>query len=428
MRFNFYPILLAGLALLVSVQASIAQDQPHHARGAQAHAEVNWKTVSSPVARNQSNTLEFSNGTGDDFDRYLFRQDVAGGRSRFTVDITSGYCSSMQFTSQGLLANADELINTDALPATANIALRVFDVDHNSTYDDNGDGIPDPEVDHVYVNGRQVLLGGAPWELTSGNNTWSIPSINIPIDYLKFPQGEGQSAENLIEIDIDVKNVGWAIECSDIRISFQEPTCSATPIVLVNGFFGNKSTWDTFSGWLSRDGIAHEAVAVSGTGSMATNANYLHSQIERILRETGAKQVHIVAHSKGGLDTREYLRRYGHLNRVDKVVQLGTPNHGSVLAYGGAGIEMLVRFGLYYYGGILRLNPTVPAVYDLTPLHMNAYNYVAIGNGYRARNAFDKTKGNDIYSLVGTEEWSLTSWAFEGANDGVVPVANSTLP
>lgn len=91
------------------------------------------------------------------------------------------------------------------------------------------------------------------------------------------------------------------------------------------------------------------------------------SQSERLaehidaLREGGIQSVNIVAHSMGGLVSREYIRR--HPGKVKTLVMLGTPNHGSEMA---TEVKWLLlwaerRFGL----GLLTDIP--PAGQDLIP-------------------------------------------------------------
>jgi pimeloyl-ACP methyl ester carboxylesterase len=64
---------------------------------------------------------------------------------------------------------------------------------------------------------------------------------------------------------------------------------------------------------------------------VASNAQELKTAIDRITAATGHKEIDIVSHSMGGLDTRAYLDQNAQ-EKVGKLVMIGTPNHGSVLA------------------------------------------------------------------------------------------------
>ena len=69
-----------------------------------------------------------------------------------------------------------------------------------------------------------------------------------------------------------------------------------------------------------------------GVGKIQTNAEQLKAQIEEILRIENAEKVNIVAHSKGGLDTRYMLAELGMQHKVASVTFLCTPHKGSQIA------------------------------------------------------------------------------------------------
>ena len=57
-------------------------------------------------------------------------------------------------------------------------------------------------------------------------------------------------------------------------------------------------------------------------------SNRLEIVVNNVLKYTGKNKVIIVAHSMGGLVARDYIKNHGGLNKVDKLVTIGTPNHG----------------------------------------------------------------------------------------------------
>jgi pimeloyl-ACP methyl ester carboxylesterase len=65
-------------------------------------------------------------------------------------------------------------------------------------------------------------------------------------------------------------------------------------------------------------------------------ADALARRIDDICTATGADKLVILAHSMGGLAARAYLRRHG-ARRVAKLITLGTPHHGTVMARLAAG-------------------------------------------------------------------------------------------
>ena len=50
--------------------------------------------------------------------------------------------------------------------------------------------------------------------------------------------------------------------------------------------------------------------------------------VDIVLHHTGKKKVIIIAHSMGGLVARAYIENYGGESKVDKLITIGTPNHG----------------------------------------------------------------------------------------------------
>jgi hypothetical protein len=177
--FHKYRGLLAICLLLLAIP-SFSQDVPRD----ESTSRISRTNESEPQASDE----RFLNGSGDDFDQYLFRRNRENGKLSFHVDITRFYTSLMKFDSEGFLTNAPELIRLGLIPKDVRLTMRVYDVDHNSQYDGNFDGIADPEVDHIYVNGKRIDdSNGFAWTLSSGNDTWSTPSRMIPVEYIKFP-------------------------------------------------------------------------------------------------------------------------------------------------------------------------------------------------------------------------------------------------
>jgi pimeloyl-ACP methyl ester carboxylesterase len=111
------------------------------------------------------------------------------------------------------------------------------------------------------------------------------------------------------------------------------------PVVLVPGIYCNAGLW----GWMRRRlaalGVAHTwAVTLepplAGIDELAAR---LAEAIGRICAETGAARVVVVGHSMGGLAARACLRDPEARARIAKIVTVGTPHHGSMLALWGIG-------------------------------------------------------------------------------------------
>ena len=147
------------------------------------------------------------------------------------------------------------------------------------------------------------------------------------------------------------------------------------PLVLVHGFNADASTWDAYPALVS--GVRADwpvyavgdgkAPGVMNTGSLTKptlipntivdNAQIMAAYIAGMRAELDAENIDIVAHSMGGLISREYIetamgRDSDGDNVVTRLVMLGTPNHGSRCA------ELLSLAGMY------ELRPEVVAEYN----------------------------------------------------------------
>ena len=112
------------------------------------------------------------------------------------------------------------------------------------------------------------------------------------------------------------------------------PASVGTPVLLVHGVLCNAGVWVRLARHLRNHGVAGLYSLSYGPplASIETFAEQLSRKIDRIVAATGAPRVMIVAHSMGGLVTRAYLRKHGR-RRVARVVTIGAPHHGSVLAW-----------------------------------------------------------------------------------------------
>jgi pimeloyl-ACP methyl ester carboxylesterase len=106
------------------------------------------------------------------------------------------------------------------------------------------------------------------------------------------------------------------------------------PVVLVHGYNEGPDVWSTWEGLLRTDGIPFCTLSFSQfseqfdqCGSASDHSKELGSLIKFVENKAGTNQVNIVAHSKGGLDSRVYLEDT-RIKDVDKLIMIGTPNAG----------------------------------------------------------------------------------------------------
>jgi triacylglycerol lipase len=109
------------------------------------------------------------------------------------------------------------------------------------------------------------------------------------------------------------------------------------PVVLVHGialrdpgFLFN--TWGKIPHVLRENGVEVYFGETDALGTIETNAGLLKVTIDKILEETGKEKVNIIAHSKGGLDSRYFIWKYDYGDKVASLTTISTPHHGSVIA------------------------------------------------------------------------------------------------
>jgi triacylglycerol esterase/lipase EstA (alpha/beta hydrolase family) len=110
------------------------------------------------------------------------------------------------------------------------------------------------------------------------------------------------------------------------------------PVVLVHGYYANRGYFRPLVRALEARGIGPIFVpsATSVLAPIEVFADELHERIEAIAAGTGQPRMVVVGHSMGGLVARAYLARHGGA-RLARLVTLGSPHHGSVLAHLGLG-------------------------------------------------------------------------------------------
>lgn len=105
------------------------------------------------------------------------------------------------------------------------------------------------------------------------------------------------------------------------------------PILLVHGmgFRDNKyiGYWGRIPKALTGLGCRVYFGNQDSNADIETNGLHLAQRIREILDETGAEKVHIIAHSKGGLDSRYAISSLGMGSKVASLTTVATPHHGS---------------------------------------------------------------------------------------------------
>lgn len=237
----------------------------------------------------------------------------------------------------GTLKHAAALVAAGLLSEKANLIMPAFDVDSEAT--------PPPpflpEQDRVLFNGEEIGF------LSGTNNTWKLNSFQIDIAKVKFAArgaigNRPAAAKNTVAIEIDVGNFPTQVWCTSIDWGAGDFK-AMSPILLVHGnnsdggFFQRQG----FTQALESRNLLFDNSINMATSPIAANGATLDGLIPNLVASFGVDSVHLVAHSKGGLDSREYLASFQPRHDDDfKVLSystLSTPHDGSV------GADLLIQ-------------------------------------------------------------------------------------
>jgi len=171
----------------------------------------------------------------------------------------------------------------------------------------------------------------------------------------------------------------------------------------INVFFGNTDSWGTYE----------------------SNAQMLKATIETVLLATSSEKVNIIAHSKGGLDSRYLIWKYNFGDKVASLTTISTPHHGAEIAdliykqekfHSDTNKMALAIFGELYGD----TNPDMYNVnYQLTTEKMKEFNEMVIKDD-RVYYQSMYTTMNNLFDdpLFRYSHWYIKK--INGANDGIV--------
>lgn len=330
-------------------------------------------------------------------DEYRYNTD---GPIQFALDVTRVVGRT---DANGHLKDVDWLIAAGIVPPKVTLAIRAYDVD--TTY--NGTDV-EPERNKIYVNGQYV------GDLTGRNDYWKQSFVQVDVRNIRFavPQcnegGREQKPVNIsectsapipghneIRVDVDVDNSQkvWGIGVESAALMFE----AARPILLVHGRGGSKegddpcsvadagkgcTYWDAndqffyfgFRGRLNSAGfLTLHTENFLGQSAPHDHAKIIGRVIQQMKQRYGVDRINIVAHSKGGLDSRAYVSDFtlNPDNDVETLITLATPHHGSYMASVSKYISSLVDSAEFEYNAAMQslrehrvrdeFNPTYPA-------------------------------------------------------------------
>lgn len=149
---------------------------------------------------------------------------------------------------------------------------------------------------------------------------WYIPVINIIIFYQFYKTGKREFRFETARLDLEKERA-------------ENSVCHTKyPILMVHGIFFRD--WQYFNYW----GRVPKALMANGAEiyygnqqsakSVAESAEELKNRILEVIEESGAEKVNIIAHSKGGLDSRYAISRLGMDKYVASLTTINTPHKG----------------------------------------------------------------------------------------------------
>jgi triacylglycerol lipase len=108
------------------------------------------------------------------------------------------------------------------------------------------------------------------------------------------------------------------------------------PIILVHGIALRETklirAFGKIEHTLKEAGYDVYTASTDGFGTIESNAEQLKEIILGVIGTTGAKKVNIIAHSKGGLDSKHMIRELDMADKVASLTTLCTPHQGSAIA------------------------------------------------------------------------------------------------
>ena len=205
------------------------------------------------------------------------------------------------------------------------------------------------------------------------------------------------------------------------------------PLVLVHGIFFRDWQWVNYWGRIPRALQTCGATLYYGgqqsAAPVAHSAQELKDRILEVLDQTGAEKVNLIAHSKGGLDSRYAISCLGLAPYVASLTTINTPHRGCIFAeYLLKKIPAAARQKIAdtYNAALKRLGDEAPdflaAVTDLTASACEARNAAtpdAPGVFYQSVMSYCRKAQHGKFPLNMT--YPIVKH-FDGLNDGLVAV------
>lgn len=219
-------------------------------------------------------------------------------------------------------------------------------------------------------------------------------------------------------------------------ITQSDDTCMTKyPLVLIHGvgFRDLKyfNYWGRIPNELTRLGATVYYGHQQAWGTIDSNANEIKKKIEDILEKTGCEKVNIIAHSKGGLDSRYAISCLGLEDCVASLTTISTPHRGVKMADQLLKIipnwlfNSICAFVNSFFGGIGDTNPDfATVVHSFTQKESKEFNERVQNSSkvyYQSYTSVIKNIFSDYILLIPYIYIRL----IDGKNDGLVTVESA---
>jgi len=122
--------------------------------------------------------------------------------------------------------------------------------------------------------------------------------------------------------------LGWLIPAEK-----PVPRAGGPQVLLLHGLFHSRSCWWLVKWRLRRSGYRNlHSINLPAWRDAQVLTELIAKKVDHLRHAYGAERVVLIGHSMGGLLGRNYLQLRGGAHKVERLIQLGSPNGGSKLA------------------------------------------------------------------------------------------------
>jgi triacylglycerol lipase len=206
------------------------------------------------------------------------------------------------------------------------------------------------------------------------------------------------------------------------------------PLVLIHGVGFKDFKYINYWGRIPKELIKNGATIYYGNqeawGTIEYNAQDIKNKIFEVVKETGCKKVNIIAHSKGGLDSRYMISKLDMADYVASITMISTPHRGTklidIIYKMPKGLLKLIGLGFYkYFKMIGDKNPDFfAATRQLSIDYCREFNETVKDAPQVYYQSYTSKMNNLFSDYILTIPYIILKLA-DGENDGLVSIESS---